>query len=125
MMGFLGGSALKNPRVMQKPQELQAWSLGWEDPLEVETATHSSVLAWRLPWTEEPGGLQSMGSQELDMSDATEHTPSTHIYGMCIRTYTQFLVSDITVSCHLSTYHIWHTSHTEASTVHSQSYVGK
>ena len=63
MMGFLGGSALKNPRVMHEPQELQAWSLGQEDPLEVETATHSSVLAWRLPWTEEPDGLQSMGSQ--------------------------------------------------------------
>ena len=37
--------------------------LGWEDPLEKGTATHSSVLAWRIPWTEEPGGLQSMGSQ--------------------------------------------------------------
>ena len=38
-------------------------SLGWEDPLEKEMATHSSILAWRIPWTEEPGGLQSMGSQ--------------------------------------------------------------
>ena len=37
-----------------------------EDPLEKEMATHSSILAWRIPWTEEPGGLQSMGSQELD-----------------------------------------------------------
>ena len=40
--------------------------LGWEDPLEKEMATHSSILAWRIPWTEEPGGLQSMGSQESD-----------------------------------------------------------
>ena len=40
--------------------------LGWEDPLEKETATHSSTLAWRIPWTEENGRLQSMGSQELD-----------------------------------------------------------
>ena len=40
-------------------------SLGWEDPLEKETATHSSTLAWRIPWTEEPGGLQSMGSQRV------------------------------------------------------------
>ena len=42
-----------------------AWvqSLGWEDPLEKEMATHSSILAWRNPWTEEPGGLQSVGSQ--------------------------------------------------------------
>ena len=41
-------------------QETQVWSLGWEDPLEEEMATHSSILAWRIPWTEEPGGLQSM-----------------------------------------------------------------
>ena len=39
-----------------------------EDPLEKEMATHSSILAWRIPWTEEPGGLQYMGSQELDMT---------------------------------------------------------
>ena len=45
-------------------QETQVHSLGWEDPLEKEMATHSSILAWRIPWTEEPGGLQSMGSQE-------------------------------------------------------------
>ena len=40
-------------------------SLGWEDPLEKEMATHSSTLAWKIPWTEEPGGLQSMGSQRV------------------------------------------------------------
>ena len=45
-------------------QETQIQFLGWEDPLEKETATHSSFLAWEIPWTEEPGGLQSMGSQE-------------------------------------------------------------
>ena len=45
--------------------ETQAQSLGQEDPLEKEMATHSSVLAWRIPWTEEPGGLQSMGSQTV------------------------------------------------------------
>ena len=44
-------------------------SLGREDPLEKEMATHSSVLAWRIPWKEEPGGLQSMGSKELDMTE--------------------------------------------------------
>ena len=44
-------------------QETQFWSLGWEDPLEEGMATHSSVLAWRIPWAEEPGGLQPMGSQ--------------------------------------------------------------
>ena len=44
-------------------QETQVQSLGREDTLEKEMATHSSILAWRIPWTEEPGGLQSMGSQ--------------------------------------------------------------
>ena len=42
-------------------QETQVQSLGWEDPLEKRMATHSSIIAWRIPWTEEPGGLQSMG----------------------------------------------------------------
>ena len=41
--------------------ETQVRSLGWEDPLEKDMATHSSILAWRIPWIEEPGGLQSMG----------------------------------------------------------------
>ena len=49
---------VKNPSVMQ---EMQAQSLGLEDPLEKEMATHSSILAWKIPWTEEPGGLQSTG----------------------------------------------------------------
>ena len=44
-------------------QETQVQSLGWEDPLEEEMAAPSSILAWRIPWTEEPGGLQSVGSQ--------------------------------------------------------------
>ena len=46
-------------------QETWVQSLGQEDPLEKETATHSSILAWRIQWTEEPGGLQSMGSQRV------------------------------------------------------------
>ena len=46
-------------------QETQVRSLGWEEPLEKGMATHSSILAWRIPWTEEPGGLQSMGSQRV------------------------------------------------------------
>ena len=50
-------------------QETWVWSLGWEDPLEKEMATHSSILDWRIPWTEEPDGLQSMGSQELDTTE--------------------------------------------------------
>ena len=47
-------------------QKMHVQSLGQEDPLEKEMATHSSNLAWEMPWTEEPGGLQSMGSQESD-----------------------------------------------------------
>ena len=50
-------------------QETQVRSLGWEDPLEKGMATHSSILAWRIPWTEEPGGLQSMGHKELDTTE--------------------------------------------------------
>ena len=47
--------------------------LGWEDPLEKEMATHSSILAWKIPGREEPGGLQSMGSQRVGHSSVTEH----------------------------------------------------
>ena len=49
-------------------QETQVRSLGWEDSLEKEIATHSSILAWRIAWTEEPGGLQFMGSQRVGHS---------------------------------------------------------
>ena len=52
-------------------QETQVQSLGWEDPLEKEMATHSSTLAWKIPWTEEPGGLQSMGLQRVRHGWAT------------------------------------------------------
>jgi len=50
-------------------QETLVRSLGWEDPLEKGMATHSSILIWRIPWTEEPGELQSMGGKELDMTE--------------------------------------------------------
>ena len=50
---------------MQEMQEMQLQSLGWEDLLEEGMATHSSTLAWRIPWTEEPGGLQSTRSQRV------------------------------------------------------------
>ena len=62
-MNNSGGSAVKNPPAMH---ETQVRSLGWENPLEKEMATHSSIFAWEIPQTEEPGGLQSMWSQELD-----------------------------------------------------------
>ena len=57
-------------------QETQVWSLGWEDPLEKEMATHSSLLSCEIPWTEEPGGLYvcPQGHKELDVTKLTEHT---------------------------------------------------
>ena len=61
MWASLIAQLVKNLPAMQ---ETRVRFLGWEDPLEKEIATHSSILAWRIPWTEEPGGLQSMGSQE-------------------------------------------------------------
>ena len=63
--GLLQWLVVKNPPVMQKmQQELQVQPLSREDPLEKEMATHSSILAWRIPWTEKPGELQSTGSQK-------------------------------------------------------------
>ena len=59
---WLGG---KESACNQEPQEMQVWSLGQKDSLEEGIATHSSILAWRIPWTEEPGGLQSVGSQRV------------------------------------------------------------
>ena len=58
----LMAQVVKNPPVIQ---ETWAQSLGWEDPLEEEVETHSSILAGKIPWKEEPGGLQSMGSQRV------------------------------------------------------------
>ena len=63
--GLPGGSAVKNPPAMQEPQEMWVPSLGREDPLEEEMATHSSILPWRIPWTEDAGRLQSKGLQRV------------------------------------------------------------
>ena len=60
-MGFLGGSEAKNPPEVQEPQETWVRYLSQEVFLEEGIATHSNILAWRIPWTEEPGRLQSMG----------------------------------------------------------------
>ena len=62
-MRFPGGSEVKNQPAIQELQKLQIRSLGQEDPLEKGMATYSNILAWRIPWTDDPGGLQSMGSQ--------------------------------------------------------------
>ena len=59
--GFPRGSAVKNPPAMQETQETWVRTFGQEGPLEEGMATHSNILAWRIPWTEEPDGLQSIG----------------------------------------------------------------
>ena len=67
-MGFPGrgmGSAVKNPPAVQESQKTQVPSLGWEDPLEEGMAAHPSILAWRIPWAEESGRLQFIGSQRV------------------------------------------------------------
>ena len=64
-MGFSGGSVVNNSSAMQETQKKWVRSLGWEDPLEEEMATYSSILAWRSPWIKELGELQSTGSQRI------------------------------------------------------------
>ena len=76
-MGFPGGAAVKNPPAKQKTQENWVLSLGWENPLKKELATHSNILAWKIPWTEESGGSQTVqhdwaGTQLLYTA---KHTP--------------------------------------------------
>ena len=61
----------KNPPAVR---ETCVRSLGWEDPLEEGMATHSGILAWRIPWTEEPGGLRSMGLQRVGHDCVTKHS---------------------------------------------------
>ena len=68
LMGLPVAQTVKN---LPPAQETQVGSLGREDPLEKEIASHSSILAWRIPWLEEPGGLQSMGSQRVRHNLAT------------------------------------------------------
>ena len=66
-VGFPGSSVVKNPPAKQETQETHIQSLDWEDPLEEDKATHSSILAWRIPWTWVPGRPES------DTTEATEH----------------------------------------------------
>ena len=73
---FPGDSVAKN--LPANAEETRVPSLGREDPLEEGTATHSSILAWRTPWTEEPDGLQSLGWQK-DKTEATEQLTTVHI----------------------------------------------
>ena len=73
-LGFPGGSVVKNLPVLQEMEEMQVRSLGWGNLLEEEMALHCRILAWRIPWTEEPGRLQPMGSQRVRHSWVVKHT---------------------------------------------------
>ena len=70
---------VKNPPAVPEMQETQVPSLGGEDPLQEGVAAHSNIPAWSIPWTEEPGGLQSMGHKELDMTEEAWRV-CKHIY---------------------------------------------
>ena len=74
---FPGDSVIKNPPAKQ---EMWVWSLGGEEPLEKDMATHSSILAWEIPGAEEPGGLQSMGLQRVGHEWATNSFTHTHTH---------------------------------------------
>ena len=73
---------VKKLPAMQKTQKIWAQCLGRKDPLAEGIATHSSIV-WRIPWTEELGGLQSIGHKELNMTEATEHTYTNPSKGIC------------------------------------------
>ena len=82
---------------MHETQEMQVQSLGWEDPLEEEMATHSRILAWKIPWTEELGGLQSMKSQRHDWVTEHKQAQTTIITATRFSTYSfQEQTSEIT-----------------------------
>ena len=74
---------LKNLLAMQETQETQVQSLSVEDTLEEEMAAHSSILAWRIPWTEEPGGLQSKGLRRVDTAEQLHiHTNPSYLFSL-------------------------------------------
>ena len=79
LMASWGAQWSRIRQSMQETQETWTHSLGWEDPLEEEMATHSSILAWRIPWTEEPGGLQSMGWQKVRQDRARTYVASVSL----------------------------------------------
>ena len=83
---YIFGVSLVAQRLKHLPAMQETWvqSLGQEDPLEKEMATHSSILAWRIPWTEEPGGLQPMGSQRVGHDWATSLSHTYFIFYICI-----------------------------------------
>ena len=91
-------------------QETWVWSLGWEDPVEKGMATHSSILAWRSPWTEEPGGLQSMGSQRVIHSLVT-NTFNLYLFiwlpQVCVVAWGIFVESFRISCCNTQILYLW------------------
>ena len=99
-MGFSGGSDSKEPTC-------NAEDLGWEDPVEEGMATHSSTLAWRIPWREEPGGLQPMGRRESDMAEHLRITRQhTYHYIICHNFFIHLPILDIWVITQLGSFQI-------------------
>ena len=78
----LAAQSVKNLSAME---ETCVWPLGWEDPLEKEMATHSSILGWEIPWTEEPGGQQSMGSQSWTRPSNSHFPTITNNFLVCTK----------------------------------------
>ena len=80
--------------VKSLPAQQETWirSLGWEDPLEKEMATNTSILAWAIPCIEEPGGLQSMGSQESDMTEQAPPPPPPHTHNLYLFIYLFYFI---------------------------------
>ena len=99
---YLVAQTVKN---LPATQETWVWSLGLEDPLKKGVATHYSILAWRMPWTEEPGGLQSMGSQRVGHDWATNTTTTTvwslalsSLSGLCTTLQTITFLKNLLIS---------------------------
>ena len=82
-MGLLRGLSGKESAAKQELQETRVRSQGQEDPLEKESAPYSSILAWRIPWVEEPGGLQSMGSQRVGHNFAPKQQQNVNAFALC------------------------------------------
>ena len=76
---------------MQEMQDTQGLSLGWEDLLQKEVAAHPMTLAWKIPWTEEPGGLQSMGSRRARHNWVTEHNTASYLSFLCVEGFEKYL----------------------------------
>ena len=82
--------SVQTVKCLRAMQETWVWSLGREDPLEKEMATHSSILAWRIPWTEEPGGLQSMGLQRVGPDWATSLSDWSNLAAAAVGPYATY-----------------------------------